>query len=24
VPEEVLAEWKKEYDTAVAVTQTDN
>jgi len=21
---EVLAQWKKEYDTAVAVTQTDN
>ena len=24
VPEEVLAEWKKEYDTTVAVAQTDN
>ena len=24
VPEEVLAEWKKEYDTSVAVAQTDN
>jgi S1-C subfamily serine protease len=24
VPEEVLAEWEKEYDTTVAVAQTDN
>ena len=24
VPEEVLAEWEKEYDTSVAVAQTDN